>query len=58
MMVEPIYRQLGWHTVGLDEMLEGQPLQIAQQYKTSRLSLFTIIVAKNAKVAPAIAVGG
>jgi hypothetical protein len=38
-------------------MLDGQPLQIAQHYKTSRASLFTIIVAKNAKVAPAIAVG-
>ncbi len=56
-MVEPICRQLGWHTVDLDEMLEGQPLQVAQQYKTSRHSLFTIIVAKNAKVSPAMAVG-
>lgn len=52
-MVEPIYRQLGWHTVDLEEMLEAQPLQIAQHYKTSRYSLFTIIVAKNIKPAAA-----
>lgn len=56
-MVEPIYRQLGWHTVDLEEMLAGQPLQIAQHYKTSRHSLFTIIVAKNVKTPPAVAVG-
>jgi phosphatidylethanolamine/phosphatidyl-N-methylethanolamine N-methyltransferase len=51
LLVEPIYRQLGWHTVALDEMLAGLPLEIAQKYKTSRRSLFTIIVAKNAKEA-------
>ena len=49
LMVEPIYRKLGWHTVDLDEVLEGQPLEITQKYKTSRFSLFTIIVAKNRK---------
>lgn len=49
LMVEPIYRKLGWHTVDLDEMLEGQPLEITQKYKTSRHSLFTIIVARNTK---------
>lgn len=55
-MVEPLYRQLGWHTVDLEEMLADQPLTIAQRYKTSRHSLFTIIVAKNAKTVPTAAV--
>ena len=51
LMVEPVYRKLGWHTVDQGDMLEGLPLEITQQYKTSRHSLFTIIVARNAKPA-------
>jgi phosphatidylethanolamine/phosphatidyl-N-methylethanolamine N-methyltransferase len=52
-MAEPIYRWLGWHTVDLGEILSDLPLEIIEKYKTSRHSLFTIIVAKNAKPAPA-----
>jgi phosphatidylethanolamine/phosphatidyl-N-methylethanolamine N-methyltransferase len=53
-MAEPIYRWLGWHTVDLGEILRDLPLEIVEKYKTSRHSLFTIIVAKNAKPAPAL----
>jgi phosphatidylethanolamine/phosphatidyl-N-methylethanolamine N-methyltransferase len=57
-MAEPLYRWLGWHTVDLGEILGDLPLEIAEKYKTSRNSLFTIIVAKNAKAVPAAAAEG
>lgn len=48
-MAEPLYRWLGWQTLDLGEMLAGLPIEIVEKYKTSRNSLFTIIVARNAK---------
>lgn len=48
-MIEPITLRLGWHTLDLREVLEGFPLEVLELYKTSRRSLFTILVARNAK---------
>jgi phosphatidylethanolamine/phosphatidyl-N-methylethanolamine N-methyltransferase len=48
-MIEPITLRLGWHTLDLREVLQGLPLQVLELYKTSRRSLFTILVARNAK---------
>ncbi|GIW42801.1 MAG: SAM-dependent methyltransferase [Candidatus Binatia bacterium] len=48
-MIEPITLRLGWHTLDLREVLQGLPIQVLQLYKTSRRSLFTIVVARNAK---------
>ncbi len=47
--IEPLTRRLGWHTLSLDEVLSGIPLELSRTYKTSRRSLFTIVVAKNRK---------
>lgn len=47
--MEPITRRLGWHTLTLDEVVGGVPLDIARTYKTARRSLFTIVVGKNCK---------
>jgi phosphatidylethanolamine/phosphatidyl-N-methylethanolamine N-methyltransferase len=61
--IEPLTRRVGWHTLGLQEVFSGLPLDMSRVYKTSRRSLFTIVVARNAKgdsgavaEAPAIAV--
>lgn len=51
-MIEPITLRLGWHTLDLREVLEGFPLEVRELYKTSRRSLFTILVARNAKDQP------
>lgn len=51
-MIEPITRRLGWHTLDLEEVLEGVPLKIEQRYKTSPTSLFTILIARNVKSTP------
>jgi phosphatidylethanolamine/phosphatidyl-N-methylethanolamine N-methyltransferase len=57
-MAEPIYRWLGWQTLDFGEMLAGLPLEIVHKYKTSKNSLFTVVVAKNAKAeAPRAAIG-
>lgn len=52
-MVDPITRWLGWTTLRLPDVLDGQPLHVERQWKTSRRSLFTIVVARNAKALPA-----
>lgn len=57
-MAEPLYRWLGWQTLDLRETLDGLPLDIVQKYKTSRHSLFTIIVARNLKARGARAATG
>jgi len=44
--IEPLTRRLGWHTLNLQEVLGGLPLDIVRAYKTSARSLFTIVVAK------------
>jgi len=48
-LIEPITRKLGWHTLAQDEVFAGVPLQIRQQYKTWRHSLFTVVVGKAVK---------
>ena len=51
--LEPITRRWGWHTLGREEVFDGLPMTLEQVYKTSRYSLFTIVVARNQKDAPA-----
>jgi phosphatidylethanolamine/phosphatidyl-N-methylethanolamine N-methyltransferase len=48
-LIEPITRRLGWHTLGIEEVVGGVPLEIGRTYKTTRRSLFTIVIAKNRK---------
>jgi phosphatidylethanolamine/phosphatidyl-N-methylethanolamine N-methyltransferase len=47
--LEPITRRWGWHTLGRGEVFDGLPFALEQVYKTSKLSLFTIVVARNEK---------
>ena len=48
-LIEPIWRRLGWHTLGLEEVVGGVPLAIERTYKTSSRSLFTIVIGRNRK---------
>ncbi len=48
-MMEPIYRRLGWHTLSLDQVIGRAPIDVTEKYKTSRNSLFTIVLGKNRK---------
>lgn len=52
-MIDPITRALGWTTLRLAEVLDRRALHVERQWKTSRRSLFTIVVARNAKAVPA-----
>jgi phosphatidylethanolamine/phosphatidyl-N-methylethanolamine N-methyltransferase len=47
--IEPVTRRLGWHTLSLDEVVDGAPLDITRTYKTARRSLFTVVVGQNRK---------
>jgi len=47
--IEPVTRRLGWHTLSLDEVIDGVPLGITRTYKAARRSLFTIVVGQNRK---------
>ena len=47
--LEPMTRHWGWHTLSRREVFDGLPIEIAKVYKTSRWSLFTIVIAKNGK---------
>jgi phosphatidylethanolamine/phosphatidyl-N-methylethanolamine N-methyltransferase len=47
--IEPITRRLGWHTLALQQVVDGLPLDIERTYKTARRSLFTIVVGKARK---------
>jgi len=45
-MLDPVTRRIGWRTtLRFDEVVQGFPLEIKQRFKTSRRSLFTVIVA-------------
>lgn len=56
--LEPVFRRWGWHTLAREDVCQQLPLDIERVYKTSRYSLFTIVVARNAKPrAPAVSVG-
>jgi len=48
-LIEPITRRLGWHTLGIEDVVGGVPLAIERTYKTSSRSLFTIVIGKNRK---------
>jgi phosphatidylethanolamine/phosphatidyl-N-methylethanolamine N-methyltransferase len=47
--MEPIYRRWGWHTLSRSEVFSVPAVQIVRTYKTSRRSLYTIVVARNEK---------
>jgi phosphatidylethanolamine/phosphatidyl-N-methylethanolamine N-methyltransferase len=47
--LEPVTRHWGWHTLSRKEVFDSLPLEIAKVYKTSRWSLFTIVIAKNGR---------
>ncbi len=45
--LEPLTRRWGWHTLCRPEVFDGLSLELERVYKTSRHSLFTIVVARN-----------
>jgi phosphatidylethanolamine/phosphatidyl-N-methylethanolamine N-methyltransferase len=47
--LEPLTRYWGWHTLRRDEVFHSLPVEIDRVYKTRRLSLFTIVIARNRK---------
>jgi phosphatidylethanolamine/phosphatidyl-N-methylethanolamine N-methyltransferase len=51
--IEPLTRWLGWTTLHLVDVLDRRALHVERQWKTSARSLFTIVVARNAKAVPA-----
>jgi phosphatidylethanolamine/phosphatidyl-N-methylethanolamine N-methyltransferase len=51
--LEPITRRWGWHTLERADVFDGLPIDVERVYKTSKRSLFTIVVARNGKRAPA-----
>jgi phosphatidylethanolamine/phosphatidyl-N-methylethanolamine N-methyltransferase len=57
--IDPVTRRLGWTTtLCLPQLLDGSRLHVERQWKTSPRSLFTIVVARNAKALPASVAGG
>jgi hypothetical protein len=50
--LEPITRRWGWHTLKRADVFDGLPIEIERVYKTSKRSLFTIVVARNGKPVP------
>jgi phosphatidylethanolamine/phosphatidyl-N-methylethanolamine N-methyltransferase len=48
---EPVTRRWGWHTLKRGDVFDGLALELERVYKTSRRSLFTIVVARNQKAA-------
>jgi phosphatidylethanolamine/phosphatidyl-N-methylethanolamine N-methyltransferase len=49
-LLEPVTQRRGWHTtLTFEELISSAPLRIIRRYKTSPRSLFTIIIAENAK---------
>jgi phosphatidylethanolamine/phosphatidyl-N-methylethanolamine N-methyltransferase len=51
--IDPITRRIGWTTLKLSDVLDRRALHVERQWKTSPRSLFTIVVARNAKAVPA-----
>ena len=47
--LDPVLRFLGWTTLRMAEVVDPAHLHIERQWKTSARSLFTIVVARNAK---------
>jgi len=56
--IDPVTRWLGWTTLKLGEVLDRRMLHVERQWKTSPRSLFTIVVARNAKAVPAASLPG
>jgi phosphatidylethanolamine/phosphatidyl-N-methylethanolamine N-methyltransferase len=52
-IIDPVTRWLGWTTLHLTDVLDRRALHVERQWKTSARSLFTIVVARNAKAVPA-----
>ena len=48
-LIDPLTRRVGWTTLRLSDVLDRQALHVDRQWKTSPRSLFTIVVARNAK---------
>jgi phosphatidylethanolamine/phosphatidyl-N-methylethanolamine N-methyltransferase len=53
--LDPLTRRLGWTTLRLPDILDRSTLHVERHWKTSPRSLFTIVVARNAKAVPASA---
>jgi phosphatidylethanolamine/phosphatidyl-N-methylethanolamine N-methyltransferase len=51
---EPVTRRCGWHTLDRSEVFANLALRATRVYKTSRRSLFTVVIARNEKVADAV----
>jgi phosphatidylethanolamine/phosphatidyl-N-methylethanolamine N-methyltransferase len=51
--IDPLTRRFGWTTLRPPDVLDRQALHVERQWKTSPRSLFTIVVARNAKALPA-----
>jgi phosphatidylethanolamine/phosphatidyl-N-methylethanolamine N-methyltransferase len=48
-MIEPITSRLGWRTLRLTDVLGPNSIRSARVFKTSRHSLFTVVIATNQK---------
>jgi len=47
-LIDPVTRRLGWRaTLSLTDVLDGVPLRVERAFKSSRHSLFTVVIAKN-----------
>jgi phosphatidylethanolamine/phosphatidyl-N-methylethanolamine N-methyltransferase len=56
--LEPITRRWGWHTLKRADVFDGVAIELERVYKTSKRSLFTIVVGRNRKAAaPAVSAG-
>ena len=51
--IDPLTRWLGWTTLHLSDVVDRTALHVERQWKTGQRSLFTIVVARNAKAVPA-----
>jgi len=51
--IDPLTRWLGWTTLHLSDVVDRRALHVERQWKTGQRSLFTIVVARNAKAVPA-----
>jgi phosphatidylethanolamine/phosphatidyl-N-methylethanolamine N-methyltransferase len=51
--IDPVTRWLGWTTLKLSAVLDPRLLHVERQWKTSPRSLFTVVIARNAKAVPA-----
>ncbi|HWP65582.1 MAG TPA: class I SAM-dependent methyltransferase [Candidatus Limnocylindria bacterium] len=56
--IDPVTRRLGWTTLRLGELLRLPGLAVTRVWKTSGRSLFTIVEARNQKVAVRPTAGG